>query len=421
MSWPSVVVSGVGPVCTAGIGREDFAKSLTAGTSSVTNATPDAAQGARHAARALTNFRVDNYLESQKAYLDRSSQLAFSATSLALKDAALDVKALDRTTVALLLGSAAGSLETVDLFFRDYLQKGPRFVKPFLFPHTYPNTPISLLAIEYGLNGFHMHFASGAISSTLALAYGLDLIRQRRALRALAGGYEALSELLLDGWKEVWAMASRQKQEDALPAPGEGAGMVVLEEAETARSRSAQPMAELAGAGLAGVPPSHDEAGGFRKAIRSAMEAALSDAGLPVANLGGIVAHRNGQPTLDREEAAAIFDLLRPQHADQVPVTTLKHLTGETWGTSGVLAVVAGVCALAQGFLPRMPAPLPPLRTGEPPLRFATERDTAMLSAPSLLINTVDPGGAVACLVLRAVPATTPSRRTSDKKRVQTA
>jgi len=243
MSERRVAITGAGPVSAIGTGREMFFAALADGESGVAPLTLFDVEGVT--AAEIADFNVEDYLETPKTYLDRSSEFAFAAASLAIEDAGLDVDNIDRPRTGLTLGSAYGSLGTMELFFRDVLDKGPKFAKPFLFPHTYPNTAISLLAIEYGLTGPHLNFAAGHVSAANAVIAGYDMIRAGQADMVLAGGYESLSEALL----KAYTLADAPDPGDGI-AIGEGAGIVVLEELEHANAREVHIYAELAGAAL---------------------------------------------------------------------------------------------------------------------------------------------------------------------------
>lgn len=205
-----VAVTGVGPVSALGIGRADYLAGLEKGAQAGGADVP------------LQGFRVEDYLESQKGYLDRASGFLFAAAALSLEDAGLDPASANRTRFATAAGSVHGCLSTMRAFFQDVAAKGPRFAKPVLFPHAYHNTPLSLLCIEYGLRGPSSHFSSGPEAGLQAIAWAAEQIALGRADLALAGGFEALCGLALtDG-----------------PA-GEGAAMLVLESPEHARGRGA--------------------------------------------------------------------------------------------------------------------------------------------------------------------------------------
>ena len=389
-----VVITGMGPVSAIGVGREAFFDGLKEGRSGIRNITSFAAGSGRQAAE-IAGFNVAEYLESQKNYLDHASELAFAAMSLALEDADLDPKTMDGSAAGLLLGSAFGSLATMGLFFGDFVQKGPRLVKPVLFPHTYANTAISLLAIEYNLSGYHAHFASGAVSSAFSLVEGFDLIRQGRAETVFAGGYEGFNELLFSGMDRAGRLSpGGGGAERCAPFDekrngfvlGEGAGIVVLEEYEKAMARGALIYGEMAGAGMTG---------GLRigDAMRLALEGARFDAG----QVDVVLAAANGSRDPDEKEAAAIA-----RETPDASVSSIKPMLGETLGAAGVLQVMAASGLMANRAIPpilnleSLPAgcALNVVRGG------VVEKDIKRA-----LVNVVDPGGSVMCLALQRTDA----------------
>lgn len=404
MAERRVVITGVGPVSAIGIGREAFFAALRAGGSGVGPASGTVPAGVSSTLVAeVRGFDVRDYLETEKAYLDRASQLAFAAMSLALEDANLDLKATDRSEVGLMLGSAAGCAESMQLFWGDYLEKGPRFVKPIVFPHTYANTTISLLAIEYGLNGYHLDFASGMTSSLAALVQARDLIRAGRCPVVLAGGVEALSPLLRRGF----ALGGRVSPLDGGGtegcAPfaagrngfvlGEGAGMLVLEEATHAESRGATVLGEVVGgsvgsdgmlSGAAGAPPGEGLAGLMRRAWPAERR------------LDYVSAAAHGGQVLDRVEAEALRVFLGDA-AGRTPVSSLKSMLGETLGADGALRTIAALGAMADGFVP-------PTLNGQAGgaasgLNHVTGVGVAA-DVSGVLVNSADPGGSAACLAV---------------------
>lgn len=344
-----VVITGAGPISSIGIGREAFAEGMRRGRGGIgpLTAFPTARLSSMLAAE-ISNFNVLDYLETEKAYLDRSTQFAIAAMSLAIEDSNLDLKNMDRTAMGLILGSAAGCLGSAQLFFNDCLEKGPRFVKPIVFPHTYANTTISLLAIEYGLDGYHLNFASGATSSAGAILQAYDLIRTGRCPLVFAGGVEALSPMLMRGFD-----LNVDKNGFML---GEGAGMLVLEEAGHARQRGASIRGEIPGGGMTG--------GDILKALHLACgnltRGAEDVAHISAATPGG---------DLDLVEMVAIREF-QDDNPERMPVTCLKALIGETLGADGALRVIAALNATKPGVT---------------------------------LVNSIDSGGNAVCLAVRGL------------------
>ncbi len=342
METRRTVITGVGPVTAIGIGREEWVEAWRAGDCGIRPVEHFDASGYRCGLAAeILEFDVEEYLESQKSYLDRATELAFAATVLAMEDAQFDLEAIDRSRVGLLLGSSAASLETMALFFKDYVEKGPRLVKPFLFPHTYNNTAPSLIAIEFGLTGHHASFGSGAVYGASAVIAGCDAIRAGRCDAALAGGYEALGEPLHAAYDRMGALAPVRslEAERAGMVLGEGAAALMLEEREHAVKRGAEILGEIGGAALGSWSvdaPSR---------LANVCEKALAEAGVNAADLGCILLSANGDPTLDTVEMEAVAAL----GAGNVLVTAPKSLTGETLGAGGALQVAAALAVRATG------------------------------------------------------------------------
>ena len=396
-----VVITGLGPVSAIGVGREAFFAALHANARGLRIIDLfDTSRYRSTLAAELAGFRVEDYLESQKTYLDRGTELAFAAMSLAIADAGLELAACDRARVGLCLGTAFGSFETMRLFFEDFLKKGPRFVKPFLFPHTYANTAISLLAIEYGLTGYHNCFASGATAAAAAILDAADRIREGRCDLAFAGGFEAFNEILFALQDRLGALSPARTPRDwAGPfdaarngcVPGEGAGVLVLESVEHARAREAVIYGELLGGAL--CADSGVSRGGECAGVARAMRSALVDAQTEADAVDTVLASANGSVWPDRHEARAVAEVFgaRP------PVTTVKPMLGETFGAGAALQLIAAAGLLNLNHVP----PVNNLVRPEPGLgaRFPQSGIDAPLTR--VLLNAIDPGGSLASFVIR--------------------
>jgi 3-oxoacyl-[acyl-carrier-protein] synthase II len=294
------------------------------------------------------------------------------------------------------MASAYGSLATTALFYADVLNKGPRSAKPFLFPHTYANTPISLLAIEHGLAGHHLHFASGATGSSLALLDAHDRIRTGKLDLALAGGYEAYHEILHVGLDVSGQLG--ESREDAPPAapfdrdrtgfiPGEGGIVLVLEELERALARGARVYAEMTAAFCRSGDPQRDSAG-FTDRLFLAMQAACAEPGL-------VFASANGSVRLDALEADAIRRLAGAD-AEGVPVTAVKAITGECFGAAGGLQAAAAALSIDSAVMP----PVSGIGNPDKGLGLDLVRAPRRRDPSPVLINTLDPGGSIVTIAL---------------------
>lgn len=229
-----VLVTGVAPISAIGIGREDFAHGLAEDREGRRAPERLTGHGLPLLAECL-DFVVEDYLESEKTYLDRCSELALAACALAWEDAGLDWRELEHERVGLCLGTAFGCLDSMANMTARVQAKGVRFGSPVIFIHSFANTPTSLAAVEYDLQGPTSTFCVGDVSAASAIDYGSRIIADGRAEVVLAGGVEALSEPLLRHLAQV--------QPDYVP--GEGACLLVLECAEHAARRGARALAQV--------------------------------------------------------------------------------------------------------------------------------------------------------------------------------
>ena len=249
-----------------GIGRHEATATLAEGESACMPAyiaVPP--EGADPTAGEVPPFNLREILPSPKTYLDRHSELFLAATALALQDSRLSPGMIAPERVGLAVGTAWGGIGTLDTFFADYIHKGPRLVKPLLFPHSYANAAISLAAMEWEIRGPHLNFVSHATASTQALIAAFDTIRAGEADLVVAGGTEALSPAR---WKALLAEGR------GLP-PGEGAAAFLIERRSAAAARGAAPVADLLGGSLV-----QNAAADTSDLCRQALQKALTDASL---------------------------------------------------------------------------------------------------------------------------------------------
>jgi 3-oxoacyl-(acyl-carrier-protein) synthase len=240
-----VVITGIAPIAAIGIGREDFAAGLGEGRD---GCRPPERLANGHKLPVLAeclDFVVEDYLESEKTYLDRCSELALAACALAWEDADLDWRSLDHPRVGLCLGTAFGCLDSLQNMTARVQSKGVRFGSPVIFTHSFANTPTSLAAIEYDLQGPTSTFCVGDVSAGSALEFGCRIVAEGRADVVLAGGVDALSLTLL-------AYLGLQPPEWV---PGEGAGLFVLESAAHAATRGATALGRIESVCLQGASP----------------------------------------------------------------------------------------------------------------------------------------------------------------------
>lgn len=293
-------------------------------------------------------FDIKTYL-TPKMFLDRNSALFLAACGSALHAAGCDPKGFPYGRGGIAAGTVWGGLDTLDLFFADYVNKGPRLVKPLLFPHTYANTAVSLAAMEWALTGEHFNFVTDRTASGQALCEASALIEDGRADMMLAGGMEAIGLPLLRCLAEAGPLAAgpevpplfRQSPPFAT-VPAEAGVALLLESEAAARQRGAAPLARLRGAACAGRA---DEA----------LRAAIAQSGLTPGDIGWVAVSANGSAD-DACEAAALracFGGTPP------PVVAPLGLCGDLQGATTAFVTACAVLMLSNSFLAPIPQQAP--------------------------------------------------------------
>ena len=280
----SIVITGIGILSPLGIGAEETAAAWREAETALQPCTRFALPpGLPSLCGEVPEFRIEDFQVSPKAYLDRNSELLLAATGMALHNAGLDTARLTPERTGILVGTAWAGQDTMTAFFADYVQKGARLVKPFLFPHAYFNTAISLAAMEWSFRGVHQAFASGRIASGQAIIAACDLLADHEADVILAGGCEALSPVLFH------VLAAH-----GIP-PGEAGVMLVLERQSHAKTRGAKVLATLCGTGVA-------------HSANEATRQALQQAGMLTNDLALVVASNPDAETLAHTPLSATLD-----------------------------------------------------------------------------------------------------------------
>jgi nodulation protein E len=251
-----------------------------------------------------------------------------------------------------ILGTAAGGIQTWEDSYRAVFAEGRARVSPLVVPRLMHNAPASHLSMAHGLTGPVLAIASACASANHAIGLALQQIRMGAVDVMLAGGSEAM--LCFGGvkaWEGLRVLAPDMCRPFSLGRKGmvigDGAGVLVLEAEDHARARGARVLAEVAGFGMcadAGDIVAPDPAGAER-----AMRLALQDAGMGPADIGYVNAHGTGTLANDRSESAA----LRAVFGDGgPPVSSTKALHGHAIGATGALEALACVLALTEGILP---------------------------------------------------------------------
>jgi 3-oxoacyl-[acyl-carrier-protein] synthase II len=360
-----VAVTGVGPISPIGTGVDAFWENLRAGRSGVRRVEDrvDLTDIDVKIAAPVDGFDPNEYIDPKKARrLDRSAQLALAATSLALKDAGNPEADVDLDRFGVIVGTGIGGMETFQENFTVMLERGPRRVSPFFVPRMMPNALAGEISIAHGLRGANFGVVSACASGNHAIGLAADLIASGLIDRAVTGGAEAvLIPVTFAGFARMGALSKRNDEPERASRPfdaardgfvmGEGAGMLVLEEYDSAVARGAHVYAEVRGFGMSAdathiTAPAEDGAGASR-----AMQMAMDRAHVGPSDVDYINAHGTSTPPNDRAETTAIKTTFGPDAA-RVKISSTKSQIGHLLGAAGGIEAIATVLTMEHGFIP---------------------------------------------------------------------
>jgi 3-oxoacyl-[acyl-carrier-protein] synthase II len=288
--------------------------------------------------------------------------LAVAASREAVRDSGLAADAIDHERVGVAIGSGIGGLTTLEESFNVLMKRGPRRISPFMIPMIISNMAGGYVAIRHGLRGPNLCHVSACATGAHSIGEAARIIERGDADAMLAGGTEAANTKLgVAGFSAMRALSSRNDDPQAASRPfdrdrdgfvmGEGAGVLVLEEAEHARARGARVLGEVLGYGMSAdaahmAIPTQSAEGAQR-----CMRLALADAGLEPQDVDYINAHATSTPAGDPAEVRAIRAVFG-RHAGGIPVSATKSMTGHLLGAAGAVEALLCLCALERGVLP---------------------------------------------------------------------
>jgi 3-oxoacyl-[acyl-carrier-protein] synthase II len=294
--------------------------------------------------------------------MDRFTQFAVAAAKQALDDSGLRVAPDESWRAGVFIGTGIGGIGTLESEIRQLTAKGPDRISPFLVPMMLPDTAASQVAIQFGLRGPNMAVVTACASGNNAIGEAADCIRRDAADVMLAGGAEAaVIPIAVGGFSNMTAISSRNDAPERASRPfdnerdgfviGEGAAVLVLEEAEHARARGARIYGEVLGYGSSAdaYHVTAPEEKGTGAAV--AMQAALKQAGLRPAQIDYINAHGTSTPLNDKSETAAIKTVFG-EAAYTVPISSTKSMTGHLLGAAGAIEALFCVKVINEGLIP---------------------------------------------------------------------
>jgi 3-oxoacyl-[acyl-carrier-protein] synthase II len=359
-----VVITGMGAVTPLGIGVDETWAAMLAGKSGVGAITQfDATDFATKIAGEIKGFEPADYIEPKEIKkMDRFIHLAVAAARMAMKQSGLDVTEENAERVGVMVGSGMGGLIAIEKYHEIMLERGPRKITPFFIPMLIVNLASGQISIIFGAKGPNSAVVTACATGTHNVGDAVKIIQRGDADAMIAGGTEScITPMGIGGFNAMKALSTRNDEPTRASRPfdaerdgfvmGEGAGVMVLEELESAKKRGADILAEVAGYGLTGdayhlTAPAPNGEGASR-----CIKMALADAGMRPEEIQYVNAHGTSTKFNDEFETMAIKSALGP-HAYKVPVSSTKSMTGHLLGAAGGVEAVVAVQSIIHGKVP---------------------------------------------------------------------
>ena len=358
-----VVITGMGSINPLGHNIADTWQAVKDGVCGIAPITQyDATNQKVHLAAEVKDWDPTSVLDKKDVrHMARFAQLAMASAKEAVADSGLDLEQVDATRCGVIVSSGIGGIGMTESEQMRCSEKGFDRASPFYIPSAIANMGAGLIAIAFGFKGMCTCPVTACAGGSNAVGDAFRHIRDGYAEVMLCGGAEsAVTPLSIGGFTTMRALhVGDDPNRASIPfdaersgfVMGEGAGILMLEEYEHAKSRGAKIYAEVVGYGATCdayhmTAPAPNGEGGAR-----AMAQALADGGVAPEQVGYINAHGTSTPLNDSGETAAIKAVFG-DHAGKLAVSSTKSMTGHMLGAAGAVEAIFTALTLKEGWLP---------------------------------------------------------------------
>ncbi len=359
-----VVVTGLGITSPLGTGLEKNWDALTNGRSGIAPITHfDATDFPVRFAGEVRDLNLDDFVDKKEARkMDLFIHYAVASAAMAMTDSGLEINEDNAERVGVVVGSGMGGLPSIEKYHSAFIEAGYRKISPFFIPMSIINLAAGQISILHGAKGPNIAPVSACATGTHAIGDAFRMIQRGDADAVISGGSEStVCPLGIGGFSVMKALSTRNDDPVAASRPfdknrdgfvmGEGSGIVVLEEYESAKKRGARIYAEVLGYGLTAdahhlTAPSPGGEGAAR-----CMQMALDTAGLNPEDVDYINAHGTSTPFNDLYETMAIKSVFG-DHARKLMISSTKSMTGHLLGAAGGVEAIFSLLAMARGVVP---------------------------------------------------------------------
>lgn len=358
-----VVITGMGAITPIGNNISEYWDSLKNGKCGIGKITkfedPDCKITC---AGEVKNFDPATVVEKKEVRRnDLFSIYAMAAADEAVKSSGIDLDAIDKHRLGVIISSGIGGLITIEEQATKMAEKGINRIAPLFIPMAISNMAAGNVAIRFGARGTCLDVVTACASSTHAIGEAFRNIKHGYSDFIIAGGSEAsVCRLGIGGFAALKALSTSTDPERAsIPfdkerggfVMGEGAGVLFLESLDSAKARGANIIAEIVGYGSTCdayhiTSPLLDGDGACK-----AMEAAMEEAGIDKSEVGYINAHGTSTHINDASETLAIKKAFGDAAKD-INISSTKSMTGHLLGATGAVEAIATALAINNGVIP---------------------------------------------------------------------
>jgi 3-oxoacyl-[acyl-carrier-protein] synthase II len=358
-----VVVTGLGTVNPIGHSVPEYWQALLAGKSGVAPIQQmDVTKFKVKFAGEVKNFQPSPVIDPKSVRrLDRFAQFALFAAHEAVLDSGIDFSKYDPFRCGVILGSGIGGLNEFEDGHSTHMLKGPDRVSPFVIPKLMANSASGNVSLRYGLMGPNTTVSTACSSAAHAIGDAMRQISHGFADVIISGGTEStITNMGLGGFIQARALSERNDDPTKASRPfdkdrdgfvlAEGAGLLVLEEYESAKARGAKIYCEICGCGNTAdayhITAPHEDGIGAARAMRLAVQ----EAGWNLDEVQYLNAHGTSTPLGDLAETKAV-KVAFGDHARKLMISSTKSMTGHLLGASGGVEAIACALSLMHGVL----------------------------------------------------------------------
>ena len=363
MSKRRVVITGLGLLSPVGNNVTESWNNIIQGKSGVKPITSFDISEFETKFAATVDIAVEDFLDKKEVRrTDPFIQYGLIASKECIEDSLIDLDNTDLSKFGVSIGSGIGGLGTIEENKTKLAENGPKKISPFFVPGAISNMVSGYASLKFGLQGPNISIASACSSASHSIGYSFRSIAYGDADLMLTGGAEmATTPLGLAGFNAAKALSTNNDNPAGASRPwdrdrdgfvlGEGAGCLLLEEYEHAKSRGAKIYGEIVGFGMSAdahhitSPPE----GGQGAAL--SMQNALNDAKLDHSLIDYINAHGTSTPAGDIAETEAIKTVFKDS-ANDIVVSSTKSMTGHLLGAAGAIEAIFSILSITENLCP---------------------------------------------------------------------